>query len=71
MQHDLEELHRDELIEIIVTLSDTATVADQFPMLTFPNSTIALGHLTRAQIAVICRHRNVVLIDRPKTFRPQ
>jgi hypothetical protein len=70
MMHDMEKLGEYRSIDVIITLSDTATVADQFPMLTFPNANIALGHLTRSQITLLCRHRNVVQIDRPKTFKP-
>jgi hypothetical protein len=70
MVHDMETLGVNRSIDVIITLSDTATVADQFPMLTFPNANIALGHLTRSQITLLCRHRNVVQIDRPKTYRP-
>ncbi|KAB2926062.1 MAG: hypothetical protein F9K22_01865 [Bacteroidetes bacterium] len=60
----------DARFEVVVTVSDTAALAAEFPELSFPNPSVALGHLTRSRIHVLCRHTAVLSIDRPKLLKP-
>jgi hypothetical protein len=56
--------------EVVITLKDTTGLHDEFPALSFPNRQVALGHLTRSQILALCRHANVLSVERSKIFRP-
>ncbi|MBI2429377.1 MAG: hypothetical protein HYV29_11400 [Ignavibacteriales bacterium] len=57
-------------IAVTVILSDSTDIVRSFPMLSVPNSKVALGHLTKDEISSLCRHKNVQYIDIPKIRFP-
>jgi len=71
LQAQLSEKDLNEPINIIATVSDTAGLRVEFPMLRIVNSKIVLGHLTRDEILSLCRLKNVVRIEIPKKFYPK
>lgn len=55
---------------VVVFVSDTVRLSTTFPMLSFPNSAIALGHLTRSQILLLCKEPEVLSVDTSKKLYP-
>lgn len=63
----LEQEQSDTLqFEIIVMLTDTIGIYPQFSTLQMPNTSVALGHLKKAEILVLCNLLGVQYIDLPK-----
>ncbi len=58
-------------INLIIILKDTSDIAVHFPAIRIANSSIALGHFSKDEIALLCKHKNVVYIETPKKLFPK
>lgn len=58
-------------INLIITLNDTTGIGEIFPSIRIANAKIALGHFSKGEIALLCKHKNVVYIETPKKLFPK
>lgn len=71
VQHVLAQVENDTArISVVVTLRDSSGIATEFPFLSVQTARVALGHLTKEEISILCKHSNVQYIDTPKARFP-